>query len=211
MNAFNIGQEVESRGLDALLPFLRHRSFNGQFTLTYKGALAKMLQQTVGDLLMNVANKGPDTVFSVEIKCEERNAHDNLFLETWSNRGFSPRRPGWMVTNQADFLWWYFLESDELLVFNFRSLWNWALVDPQQNTRRGAGRMYDFPEKTQGKYEQQNLTAGRCVPIGVLADEVRFKLFWPQRNGCGDGFLITSREQWLRERHQEPLPLFGGR
>ena len=204
MNAFDLAREVENRGLDALMPFLRHKAFNGQFVLTYKGALALMLQQTVGDLLINVKRCDGVEVCAVEIKCDGTD-YDNLFLETWSNRNFEPRKPGWMMTNMADSLWYYFIKRDELLIFNFRKLWNWAHCEPQRSVSGGCGRMYDFKEPPQNKFVQMNKTTGRCVPISVLAEEVGFKLFSPKRNGLKAGLLIDSAKGWRLQRFCEEV------
>lgn len=181
MNAYDMARTVEARGMDALIPFLRQGSFEGRFVLTNKGALAEMLQSCVGDLLLNTHADG--TIYSVELKVEEENRHGNLYLETWSNRNFMPRRVGWMYTQQADMLWYYFLREDSLYVFNMRRLWQWAHVEPSHRVPGGVGRMFDFPEKMQVKREQRNVTAGRCVPIAVLGAEVGFTLYRPQESG----------------------------
>ena len=209
MSSFDMANAVEARGLDALMPFLQHVSFNGQFTLTHKGALAPMLQTCIGDFLLNYGDKS--TVYGVELKVEQENKHDNLFLETWSNRNFSPRRVGWMMSNEADFLWYYFLKQDNLLIFNFRKIWEWAHIKPSKIVPPGVGRMYDFSEKAQSKYEQRNITAGRCVPIETLASEVGFVLYEPRRNGLRGRSRINSATDW-RSATLEPAATsrYGG-
>lgn len=150
---------VEHRSLDALRPFIQQRAFNGQFVVTNKGPLALELQKSAGDILYNT---NADTVYSAEIKAEERNTHGNFFLEVWSNR--ARFTPGWMFTLKTDLLLYHFVEDDELYAIPFERLRKWAFHDL---------RIWSFPERKQAKYDQINDTWGRCVQIEVLAKELK--------------------------------------
>jgi len=57
--------------------------------------------------------------------------------------------------------------SDYLFVSSMFVLQQWAFG----SGKRGA-RLYGFPEKPQGKYQQKNDTFGRCVGIDVLNREL---------------------------------------
>ncbi|HEX7122878.1 MAG TPA: hypothetical protein VF178_10950, partial [Gemmatimonadaceae bacterium] len=118
------------------------------------------LQREIGDVLRNRSTES-DTVESIEIKAEQENRHGNLFLETWSNR--RRRTTGWMFHCKADWLLYYFVLSDECYAVRLPKLQAWAF---------DRGRIYDFPEREQQKYDQLNDTWGRCVPITTLCNEV---------------------------------------
>jgi hypothetical protein len=173
MNSFQRASQVEIKSMERLIPFLEQKSYRGRLVITNKGPLSEFLQRTVGDMLFNTES----SVYSIELKTEEKNSHNNFFLETWSNLNYSPRKTGWMFTLQCDLLWYYFLETDELYSIRFKSLWEWAFV--YRN-------IYRFNEKPQGKYGQLNKTVGRCVPISVIKNEVGFKLMYPME-------LLTNR------------------
>lgn len=159
MNAFQEGKNVEARAMAVLLPLLQVTSYQGcRLLVANKGRLALELQRSVGDVLMNT---DADTVLALEIKAEIENRHGRLFLETWSNR--CRYTPGWMMTCNADWLLYYFVESDELYKVRVDRLKAWAWHE---------GRIYEYPEKGQQKYTQLNDTWGRVVPITVLAREV---------------------------------------
>src|SRR5262245_34199884 len=160
MNGFDLAKRVEVAGMADVVHFLRAKAKEGQFVLTDKGRLAEFLQTTVGDALLNVAD---GRVLGVELKSEERDGHGNFFLETWSNCEHGYQKAGWMITLRSDVLLYYFVAEKRLYSIPFARLWQWAFrlpgkVGPQ-------GRIFDFPEKPQTKYEQRNLTMGRCVPI----------------------------------------------
>lgn len=155
MNAFDEGCEIERRGMEALLLYARR---------TYGEAVKTSREdQWRGDLRFP---KGSSEWF-VECKVEERNKHGNLFLESWSNKKWMTL--GWFMpeVNQADGLWYYFLESDELYTCNLQLLRAWAFG----NDESGFPRICQFDEKPQGKYTQKNDSWGYCVPIQVLLSE----------------------------------------
>lgn len=162
MNAFESARGIEQRSMEILRPFIQNRAFNGQFVVTSKGPLARELQKSIGDLLYNA---DADTVYSAEVKAEESNAHGNFFLEIWSNR--SRFTPGWMFTLKTDLLLYHFIQNDELYVIPFERLRRWAFHDLK---------IWEHPERKQGKYDQLNDTWGRCVPIKVLAFDLNLPI-----------------------------------
>lgn len=188
MNAFDMARTVEARALARLLPFVDEQS-NGHYVLTDKGRLAPLLQQVVGDVMFNDRKS---RVWALELKAEQRHT-GNLFLETWSNRNLDDpashamrgSNSGWLWKLQADLLFYYFLDADKLYVADVFALKRWAFGHDGAK-----GRLYDFPEHRQARYEQANDTHGRLVPVSVLRAEMepplrqytvtQFELF-PQR------------------------------
>jgi len=180
MNGFAKASLVEARGLAILMPYLVERAHEGRVVRTSKGNLSKHLQASFGDVMLNTDE---ETVHSLEIKVEEENRTGNLFLETWSNRNLDNRdshsergsKPGWMISQRADFLLYYFLCSDELFTIPFFRLKRWAFGFEASPGRQIDGRIYKYDEKPQAKYSQLNDTWGRCVPISVLEKEIKLK------------------------------------
>ncbi len=163
MSAFDDTCLIETRASELIIPFIQSMSHGGRYVLTNKGNLSKDLQKIVGDALIN---SGDGKIWGIEYKAEERNIHNNFFLETWSN--LSRFTPGWMFNLNTDILLYLFLEEKDLYSLNFKNLRTWAFVNR---------RIYAFPEKQQGKYAQRNDTWGRCVPIDVIKNEVGFNLY----------------------------------
>ncbi len=170
MNAYASASLVEHRGLAVLMPFLTERAYQGRVVSTARGALAKTLQASFGDVLMNT---DAETVWSIEIKVEQHWT-GNLFLETWSNRNLDDKashakrgsNPGWLLSSRADLLLYYFLDTDDLVVVPVFRLKRWAFGSGEQ------GGVYQWPERRQGRYPQQNDTWGRLVPVEVIEREV---------------------------------------
>jgi len=123
---------------------------------TDKGGLSKFLQHTVGDALV----QKDGIAYGVEFKIEQRWT-GNFFLETWSNKKWET--PGWLFTLDTDVLLYYFEDKRLLYSIPFQKLKKWAETQ---------GNMEPFPEKAQRKYDQKNDTWGRCVPIGVVTEQV---------------------------------------
>jgi hypothetical protein len=175
LNAFDDARTVELAGKDDLIQFLDNQACNSRVVITDKGPLAKFLQETVGDAIMNDRQM---LTWGVEFKIEQRHT-GNLFLETWSN--LNRRNPGWMLKLNTDILLYYFLDAGVLYSIGFQRLVKWAFGDSDkfQNgervQRRSPGRIYEFPEKRQGKRDQLNDTWGRLVPVAVLKNEVGIK------------------------------------
>ena len=168
MNAFDYGKSVEAQGHALLLPYIRSQAYEGRFVVANKGPLAPHIQQTMGDVLVNT---DPDTVWGVELKTE-RKKRPNLFIETWSNKNLRNRESrrkhgyklGWLITLQADVLFYLFLDTRKLYIANLFKLQQWLLtVDP--STHRPP--MDQYPEKSPS-IDQPNDTWGRCVPIAHI-------------------------------------------
>jgi hypothetical protein len=171
VSAIDTTRNIERISLQILRPFLQQRAFNGQYVVTSKGPLARELQRSVGDMLYN---KDAETIYSVEVKAEQENEHENFFIETWSNR--ARFTTGWVYNLNADFLFYHFLKDDELYIIPFQKLRRWAFHDR---------RIYGFPERKQSKYDQLNDTWGRCVPIGVATRELSLAPpYSPEREGA---------------------------
>lgn len=180
MTAFNSARAVEARALAVLAPFLKERAHEGQFVLTSKGRLARHLQETVGDALLNTDR---ETIWSVEIKAELRET-GNLFLETWSNRNLDSREshsdrgsnPGWMFKLRCDMLFYYFVEADVLYVIDFFKLKRWFF-----GWSNGAPNFHHWREVGQSKYAQLNDTHGRLVPVDAIRKNVGFTKLNPKQ------------------------------
>lgn len=157
MSGFSQAQEVESDGMAVLLPFLRRHAHEGQFVTTAKGRLSREFQLKYGDVF---ANDNNGNVRSIEVKIERDYARNskNLFIETWSNKGFNR---GWLYHCDADILWYYFLKTDDLYVIDMQEFKKWAILD--ENIER-------YREVVQRKYNQRNETCGRLIPVNDLRD-----------------------------------------
>lgn len=177
MNAFCMASNVEIFGMAVLMPYLEEKAHRGRIVKTAKGALARFLQETIGDVVFNTDD---ETICCAEIKVEKKWT-GNLFLETWSNRNLEKKEshamrgsnPGWLAKTQADVLLYYFLDTDDLIALPVFTLKRWAFVLSRRNGH--AGRIWDFEEKKQGKYDQLNDTWGRIVPVSVLEKEANAK------------------------------------
>jgi hypothetical protein len=167
INAFNQARKIEAVGMQHLLPFFKEHSFEGRFVLTDKGPLARELQKMAGDVILTHHNG--DTL-AIECKIEKSSDYGNFFLETWSNR--SRFTLGWMFTIQCAFLFYLFLDKLDLFIIPMQPLRVWAFAAPSKLVQCGTGRLFDYPEKRQGKYTQLNDTWGRCVPIHDLLSEI---------------------------------------
>lgn len=173
MNSFNQSRKVETESLAILLPFLEERF--ERLVFTGKGRLAKRLQETVGDVL---TNDQAGRIWSIELKAERQHT-GNLFLETWSNRNLSNRQDwfdhgsnvGWLYKMCCDLFFYHFLDADRLYVIDVFSLKRWAF-SASSNRPDLTGRLFDFRERPQGKYQQLNDTHGRLVPVQVLFKEL---------------------------------------
>jgi len=182
VNAYDDACTVEARARIVLLPFLKERAKDRQLVLFSKGALARHLQEVVGDLAYNTRS---GIYLTVEMKSEESDKFGNLFLESWSNRNLEDRanhdihgtNPGWMLKLSANLLFYYFIASDELYVIDMFKLKRWAFGLDINGHRR----INRFPEKAQGKRTQRNDTWGWCVPIKILQKDVGLKKVFPRQ------------------------------
>lgn len=172
-------RQVEAKGMEALTPFLNEVS-DGRFVILDKGPLAKVLQQTDGDAILQTRGNG---VWSVEIKVESRHT-GNLFLESWSNKNLDSfenhvrigSNPGWMLKLKSMLLLYYFLDVDKLYVINLFRLQQWAFGAEGRKPR-----VYSFPDVRQGRHVQLNDTHGWLVPLPVIHQEVGYKLVHPKQ------------------------------
>ena len=157
LKAFDACLSVEARAMKILEPIIA-AYYDSHVRASGNGKLVKWIQQNMGDVL---ARNPPNAADIVDVKSEETNKHGNFFLESWSNKARGKR--GWMFTAHYTKLWYYFLDTSELFIIDFARLKTWAVE-----------RITDFPEREQNKYDQLNDTWGRCVPIGVIRNEVGF-------------------------------------
>jgi hypothetical protein len=74
--------------------------------------------------------------------------------------------PGWLTKIRASKLVYYFIGSDDLYLSDLFRLKQWAFGHGDI-----AGRLSDFREVAQSKYNQLNDTLGRLVPVDVLCRE----------------------------------------
>jgi hypothetical protein len=170
--SFDRSLQISAKSFDVLRPLLAAKGDDGRYVTTDKGRLSRELQQSVGDVLMNINGE----VYCIELKAEEKD-YGNVFLEEWSNRAWYNR--GWLDKLDTDFLWYHTLSVDRLLIIPFPRLRKWAFLTESHLVPDGNGRMYDFPCKPQCQYEQLNDTWGRCIPIEVIRREVGLKELHP--------------------------------
>lgn len=174
MSAFDDKRAIEAQAFEILRPYLVEQS-NGRYVVTSKGPLARALQESVGDVIINTRK---EEVCAFELKAERRFT-GNLFLETWSNKNLNVRtshatrggNPGWLYKIRADVCLYYFLDVDKLYSIDVFTLKRWAFGHGPKGME-SQGRIFDFPERLTD-VEQENDTWGRCVPISILAKELR--------------------------------------
>lgn len=171
MTAFVDSRRVESQGMALLLPFLRERAHDGQLIVTSKGALARAVQETIGDVIFN---SDSERFYSVEVKIEARHT-GNFFIEVFSNRNLDDRRsnaerginPGWIFKLRSDLLFYYFVDTDDLYIMPLFRLQRWAFGSDDI-----LGRIWRYPQKRQYKYTQLNDTWGWIVPIADIPTDI---------------------------------------
>jgi hypothetical protein len=169
MSAFEEACSVEHESRKILEPLLELAAYNGRWVWNGKGRLARELQVSVGDVILNT---DADRIISVELKAERKSSR-NLFCEAWSNR--SRFNPGWMWKSDADLLLYHFLSSDELYSIDFQKLKRW-FHDCENHSRPP---WTQWPQALQGKYEQRNDTWGVLIPLDKIAAAVGFDLLHP--------------------------------
>lgn len=166
-NAYEQGRTVEAQGIALMRPFLRDNGVN--FMLINDNTLGRTLGKAHGDMIWDI--RQPCTV---EIKTERRDS-PNFFIEMWSNKLTRNRADfhrlghtaGWIYSCHAMFLAWVFLETQKLHVVDLFDLH--VYLFGQNGSHQHA---YDYPEKTQGIYAQENEPWGRCVKISDLRDAI---------------------------------------
>lgn len=163
-NSFDKASQIEIEGMLDISKYLATLTVRGveNFVIPSRnGALSLFLQKEIGDILI----KNKNYFSSIDVKVEIKNKYNNFFLETWSNR--KRFTLGWMYNSHCDGIWYYFYEEKTLYRIPFKKLKEWAFIKRE---------IYKYPEKQQLKYDQQNDTWGRCVPIETIEKEVGFKL-----------------------------------
>jgi hypothetical protein len=189
MNAFFGSCAATAAKSFALLePFLKEQALDGRYVETAKGNLSRILQTTVGDVLLNDRDR---RVWAIELKAEEENLYGNFFLETWSNAAEGWQTQGWMFTLNTDILLYHFLDEKRFFSIKFSALKRWAFDLPSTKT----GNIYRWPEKEQHKHIQKNRTRGRCVPINVIREEVH-----PNEYAFRDGVWSLQERTMEAER-----------
>lgn len=174
MSAFDDKRAIEAQAFEILRPYLVEQS-NGRYVVTSKGPLARWLQESVGDVIINTRK---EEVCAIELKAERIHT-GNLFLETWSNKNLNNREshaerggnPGWFWKIRSDVLLYYFIDVDKLYSLDVFTLKRWGFGHGPKG-KESHGRLFDFPEKVT-RVDQENDTWGRCVPVQVLWDELR--------------------------------------
>ncbi len=177
-SAFEQACRVETASREIIEPLLE-RHTDGRFVYTDKGRLAREFQAKYGDLL--IQDKRNKEMLAVEMKAERRSS-SNLFLEIFSNG--SRYKPGWMLGNEADLLFYHFLDADELYIIKLPDLKNWFWFGRGPVRTSGQNIQYlpafmRFKHKQQKQYNQMNDTWGVLVPIETIAREVRLKKINP--------------------------------
>lgn len=143
--------------------FISIHSDEGRFVTTNKGPLSRMLQESIGDVILNQDG----SVYCVECKVEKKWT-GNLFIEVWSNRRQFNR--GWLDKLNSDVLMYYFLDKKLLYTMPFQRLKKWAYGGENGEN------LYKYRIVQQKKYSQMNDTWGRIVPIADLASEGLIKI-----------------------------------
>jgi hypothetical protein len=168
MDSWRATRDVEDRGRGDVEHFLRSRTdLFTDVVPVYGSTKAQELQQGHGDFICYTTD---GKLITVDVKVEVSERHGNLFLETFSNRSRFNR--GWLDKVSITYLVYYFLDTGSLYVINFRKLREWAF-----GAGGRAGRIYEYPEKPQNKYKQNNDTYGRCVPIRIIREQVGLRHF----------------------------------
>lgn len=175
MNSFNAASELEKQSLGVLIPMLLEM-FDGNMLATNSHSHSADLQKTCGDFL---ARKSIGDVIGLEMKAEMKHT-GNVFIETWSNRKWFAS--GWLFTSKADYILYHFLDSEVCYVISMRGLKTFCHITESPKTKK-PGRLLDYPEVPQKKYDQLNDTWGRLIPVGDLKSAQCLKEFWTKADG----------------------------
>lgn len=140
---------TEREGTDAIIDYITAKTGASPLPIT-----DKLHQLHIGDLLASFSKLGPT---SIELKIEKRYT-GNIFAETWSNREWG--RPGWLHTSQSNQIWFYWLDTRQLVASSTIALREWLLrqdggtIDSYRQVKAGGG--------------GRNDTYGAIVPISDL-------------------------------------------
>lgn len=178
MGALNKALSVETRGKKIIYDYLEFKNNSyAQIYDKFDGVCEKTMQKH-GDFIMFHKNGKMDWI---EVKVEEENRHGNFFIETFSNKNISSisnhyeraSTPGWIYTSRAGWIFYYFINSDELFMLPLFELKKWLLGEDETNI--GHPVIDRYKEKSQDKYVQLNDTWGRCVPITDVLNQLGTK------------------------------------
>ena len=161
VNSFTMNQAVEAEGWRQVELWMQSVS-GGRYTPLFDNDEA---QRNGYDGLATI--RGPELRW--ELKCEREDKHGNFFFETWSNKDYRRRKPGWMKTCRADWLLYYFIGPGDLYVIEFKPLWEWFFGVPPHPPA-----WWSYPERRQWRHDQLNKTFGHPVPFEVVARDVGF-------------------------------------
>lgn len=168
MSAFGNCLEIERKGVEEVVRYLRARKWFTDLCPSPKNEKREKTQRTFGDLCAAT----PDgRSLWIDFKVEQSHKHGNLFIEEWSNR--RQGNPGWLHKIECDWIMYYFYEEKILYCFKKAELCNWAFYTKSRCEPEKLYRILDFPNKPQGKHKQKNDTWGFCVPSKVILEEVR--------------------------------------
>ena len=182
MNSYSRDLEVERRGKERLMPFLRGYGHGEVLVIKGSGPLARIMQREwAGDYLIG----GQNTV-SVEVKVDT-NYTNRICFEQWSNLVFRDFKTylerghtaGWGVTLRAMVLLYYWIDADRLAVIDLFALQKWALQPIQggvpnieRHQLNGRGELVPQFPCFQPRINQLNDTWMRWIPIPVLHREL---------------------------------------
>lgn len=155
-------RSIERQGLDRILALLRRAKLNCVENKSLVGERDSIViaQQQLGDLATWLPEFG---AAHVEVKTEQ-NHTGNLFLETWSNLTPGWRRnPGWMVKIHPDFIAFPFINTGDIYIAKFASLWDWFYI---QNNE------HQYSRRDQRRHEQKNRTAGPVCPVNDIKRDI---------------------------------------
>lgn len=156
-------REVERTGCRWVLELVERWRDPAQTIIdTGKSSRPAYIQRLVGDYIVPMWDQ---VVRTVEVKTE-RTHTGNLFLERWSNltADASYRRDGWVMTLQADLLYYVFLDREVIYGMSLLHLKEWAVTE---------GNWYRYPEKQVHTFldgGQKNNTIGHCAPLADMRE-----------------------------------------
>jgi len=184
-------RRIEALGLKMAERFLERHG--ADYILVEGGQTAKFLQQIAGDIIARMPKNR--RFWAIEVKTERENRWGNIFIEWFSNRNLEDRNShgcrgtsmGWFAELRSDLLWYQFLDSQEIHIFDLFALQRWALWTPPEDREQRHPRIFQYNLKPEGITNQKNDTWGFCVPqkdIATIAGPdglVPYKKFHPDQ------------------------------
>lgn len=128
----------------------------------------KHFQKKDIDLLWVYKNNGKEYMKRIEIKGDRYSHTGNFFIETISNK--EKNTPGCFLYTEADYIFYYFVETKELNVMNVEKSRDWFI----KNIERFEEKFLSTKVGNIGHYT----SAGRLVPKDVMRNEagVKYKI-----------------------------------